>query len=97
MTKEELRKKINAGYEPTAEDYLSVMPKAKREACNAINELHEIKKWFKDNDWKVNKIIVKEWTEDDPRWLSYVKERKEKRERQDQLRKIIDNYRGDDL
>lgn len=48
-------------------------------------ELREIQQWFKDNDWKVNKIITGEWTEDDPRWVEYKQERTIKRDRQDYL------------
>lgn len=29
-------------------------------------------KWLADNDWKINKRVLGEWTEDDPRWLLYL-------------------------
>lgn len=46
-------------------------------------ELQEIQQWFLDNDWKVNKIITKEWSETDERWIEYLMERSVKRARQD--------------
>lgn len=53
------------------------------------NELLSIRKWFSDNDYKVNKIMLGEWTSDDARWLEYIKERKIKRARQDELLKGV--------
>ena len=29
-------------------------------------------KWLADNDWKVNKVFIGEWTYTDPRWLEYL-------------------------
>ena len=55
----------------------------------AKEELWEIQKWFSDNDWIVNKIVVGEWTTDDERWINYLAERKAKRARQDELLLII--------
>lgn len=37
--------------------------------------LKEIDKWLNDNDWKVNKVYLGEWTQDDPRWLEYLDKR----------------------
>lgn len=54
-----------------------------------LKELQEIKKWFVDNDWKVNKIVIGEWTTDDVRWQSYLKERAIKRVRQDEINKLL--------
>lgn len=48
-------------------------------------ELKEIQLWLSKNDWKVNKIVVGEWTTDDYRWKEYIKERQEKRNRNDYL------------
>lgn len=54
-------------------------------------ELKEIQLWLKDNDWKVNKFTLGEWTEDDPRWIQYKYERKIKRERQDYIKGVLNN------
>jgi hypothetical protein len=32
-------------------------------------------KWLADNDWKVNKRVLGEWEEEDPRWQEYVEGR----------------------
>jgi hypothetical protein len=37
--------------------------------------LTEIDSWLKANDWKVNKVYLGEWTQDDPRWLEYLEKR----------------------
>ena len=89
MTKDELREKIRNGYKPTKEDYLAVMDEEQKTLILAKEELWEIQKWFSDNDWIVNKIVVGEWTTDDERWLNYLAERKVKRARQDELLLII--------
>ena len=89
MTKDELREKIRNGYKPTKEDYLAVMDEQQKTLILAQEELWEIQKWFSDNDWIVNKIVVGEWATDDKRWLNYLAERKLKRARQDELLLII--------
>ena len=89
MTKDELREKIRNGYKPTKEDYLAVMDENQKTLTLAQEELWEIQKWFSDNDWIVNKIVVGEWTTDDERWLNYLAERQVKRKRQDELLLII--------
>lgn len=48
-------------------------------------ELKEIDKWLGDNDWKINKIVVGEWTTEDSRWKAYVDERITKRSRRDEI------------
>lgn len=48
-------------------------------------ELISIQKWFYDNDWKINKIVIGEWTTEDVRWIAYLEERAIKRARQDEL------------
>lgn len=52
-------------------------------------ELKEIKQWFIDNDWKVNKAFIGEWTTKDDRWISYLEERTLKRARQDEINAIL--------
>jgi hypothetical protein len=53
-------------------------------------ELEEIQQWFIDNDWIPNKIITGEWTTDDPRWIEYLSERQIKRNRQDEINKLLE-------
>ena len=89
MTKDELREKIRNGYKPTKEDYLAVMDEQQKMLILAKEELWEIQKWFSDNDWIVNKIVVGEWSTDDERWINYLAERQVKRKRQDELLLII--------
>lgn len=89
MTKDELREKIRNGYKPTKEDYLAVMNEEQKTLILAKEELCEIQKWFSDNDWIVNKIVVGEWTTDDERWINYLADRKIKRARQDELLLIL--------
>lgn len=48
-------------------------------------ELEEIQNWFRENDWIPNKIVTGEWESTDPRWIEYLSERADKRERQDEL------------
>lgn len=48
-------------------------------------ELSAIQVWFNQNDWKVHKMFLGEWTQDDPRAIEYLKEREEKRLRRDEL------------
>ena len=47
---------------------------ADKEADKALR-LREIDKWLKANDWKVNKVFLGEWAEDDSRWLEYLEQR----------------------
>jgi len=50
-------------------------------------EQQEILKWLIDHDWIVNKVVLGEWTKEDPRWLKYLEERKIKRNRLDEIEK----------
>lgn len=59
------------------------------QVASARQEKQEILKWLADNDWKVNKIVLGEWLEDDPRVVEYKRERKEKRERLDYLEILL--------
>lgn len=65
--------------EPTEEE------KQKDKARETKRRLNEIQKWFRDTDWIVNKIVVGEWSVDDPRWIDYLNQRKVMREEQDFL------------
>ena len=65
--------------EPTADE-------AKQDKNRAIKQrIAEIQKWLDDNDWKVNKVFLGEWAEDDARWQEYLKLRKEYRAERDAL------------
>lgn len=61
---------------------------------NAKAELKEIHKWLCDNDWKVNKIVIGEWQQDDERWLEYLQERQVKRARQDELNEVLNDSKN---
>lgn len=65
---------------------------AARDALIAkTKRLAEISKWLADNDWKVNKIVIGEWEDTDPRWIDYLTQRKAMREEQDLLNGIGGN------
>ena len=65
------------------------------QVASALKEQAEIHKWLEDNDWKVNKITLGEWLEDDPRVIEYKRERLIKRNRLDELEEILqDNNEG---
>lgn len=53
------------------------------------DEMKEIQIWLELNDWVPNKIVTGEWDPADARWLDYLKQRKAKRERFDQLKEIL--------
>lgn len=57
--------------------------------ANLSEEYFEIKQWFNENDWKINKVFLGEWTEKDKRWVKYKKERQIKRARLDALKKVL--------
>lgn len=46
-------------------------------------------KWLTDNDWKVNKHVLGEWTDRDRRWLEYLDGREKARHDIDQAEYII--------
>lgn len=53
---------------------------------NLEREQADILQWLADNDWKVNKVVVGEWTKEDPRWLEYLQERQIKRKRLEEIK-----------
>ena len=73
---------------PNYTEYV-VEQKAEEQKKEYRKELSEIQYWFAENDWKPNKIITGEWSEEDPRWLEYKQERTIKRARQDELLELI--------
>lgn len=52
-------------------------------------EQADILQWLADNDWKVNKVVVGEWTKEDPRWLQYLNDRTTKRMRLDEIEELL--------
>jgi len=46
-------------------------------------------KWFVENDWIPNKILVGEWETTDPRWTTYLEERAVKRARRDEILALL--------
>lgn len=82
---------INVGYSKIVDGVFYSNEEEFQKIKNAKIELKEIQKWFKENDWIINKVAVGEWTVEDKRWISYLEERKEKRERQDELNEVINN------
>lgn len=73
---------------PDYENYLKEIEKEKQYE-EYRKELFDIQAWFKENDWKPNKIITGEWLETDPRWIEYKQERAVKRARQDYLNILL--------
>ena len=52
-------------------------------------ELIRIKQWFKDNDWKANKIITGEWDNNNQNWIDYKIARTKYRIRQDDINSML--------
>ncbi|MBE6601984.1 MAG: hypothetical protein E7637_05720 [Ruminococcaceae bacterium] len=55
----------------------------------AEQTVREVLAWFDENDWKVNKRALGEWSEDDPRWIAYLSERLEKRAAYDEANEVL--------
>lgn len=62
--------------------------KARREA-KAIKA--QALQWLADNDWKVNKRMLGEWAEDDPRWQDYLAQRMLARAKIDNAESILNS------
>lgn len=88
---EEDLKKIKVGYTKLINGVLDFNTAKYQEVKYAKIELSEIKKWFFDNDWKVNKVVIGEWNKTDSRWLEYLEQRQIKRARQDELNSTLNN------
>lgn len=58
----------------------------------AKHEKRIILKWLADNDWKINKIVIGEWTVNDTRWIEYLNERFVKRQRLDEVSALLEQY-----
>lgn len=74
-------------YNITTNNKIATIDGLNSAGINFLNqrELDSISKWFLDNDWKINKIVVGEWEKTDQRWIDYLAERAVKRARQDEL------------
>jgi hypothetical protein len=66
-----------------------IMLLSKEQKVAYENELQQIKKWFLENDYKVNKVVVGEWEQDDARFLDYKQQREIKRKRLDEIGKLL--------
>jgi hypothetical protein len=70
-----------------------VLDKKQKETVVNQQKLYEEKglilNWFKEHDWIINKVFIGEWTKEDKRWLTYLKERQVKRNRLDQIENEI--------
>jgi hypothetical protein len=56
---------------------------------NLSHEKKDILQWLADNDWKVNKVVVQEWSKEDPRWIEYLNERSLKRRRLEEIEGLL--------
>lgn len=59
--------------------------KARDAEFDRQKRLAEIDKWFKDNDWIINKLYLGEWKVTDTRWIEYLKKRAEIRAEHERL------------
>lgn len=90
LTEEEINN-IRCGYTRLINNKLVYNEDIYQLISQTKKELSEIQKWFIDNDWKINKIVIGEWTKDDERWTTYLEERQIKRNRQDELNQILNS------
>ncbi len=56
---------------------------------SAERQRETVLQWFLENDWKVNKLVLGEWSKEDPRWLAYLSERKTKRAEYDAASAVL--------
>lgn len=98
ITEEERRQPLPnkyAYYAVVDGKFTIVERKPTEEEVNKDNEmkirkrLMEIQKWFKDNDWKVNKYAIGEWSPVDERWVEYLRTREAIRAEQDMLNALL--------
>ena len=68
LTEEEINN-IRVGYTRLINNKLVYNEDIYQLISQTKKELAEIQKWFIDNDWKINKIVIGEWTKDDERWF----------------------------
>lgn len=48
-------------------------------------------KWLADHDYIINKIVLGEWSETDPRFITYKEERQQVREKLDEIETLINS------
>ena len=64
-----------------------------KERAKALNDARAKKakalKWLADNDWKVNKRMLGEWTEKDERWTAYLADRAKARADIDEAEAVL--------
>lgn len=68
------------GYEVSEEEHIRF---------TLLHELKEIREWFASTDYIPNKVIVGEWSTDDPRFIAYCEKRKQVRARQDEVKELL--------
>lgn len=56
---------------------------------DARRKREEALAWLAENDWKINKHTLGEWTDTDERWIEYVEMRAQKRSEIDEAEKIL--------
>ena len=57
--------------------------------ANLSEEYFDIRQWFVNNDWKINKVFLGEWADTDPRWVEYKEQRQIKRARFDKIKEAL--------
>lgn len=92
---EETLKKVKAGktkiINGRLQNLVEPISEEEKKAKQKLNfELNEIYNWLFENDWKINKIALGEWKNTDERWLEYLKERKEKRTKRDEIISLLE-------
>ena len=55
----------------------------------AMEKKENAMKWLADNDWKVNKHMLGEWTEKDKRWAAYLADRAKARAEIDEAEAVL--------
>jgi hypothetical protein len=68
---------------PLVDSYL--IPKTQIE----VLELRDIQAWLNANDYKVNKHLLGEYADNDPRWTDYLQQRQVKLARYNDLEQVI--------
>lgn len=75
--------------EPTEEQKATAKARAEARA-----KKEKALKWLADNDWKVNKHVLGEWTDRDRRWLEYLDGRSAARAAIDEADYVLNNLRS---
>lgn len=82
----------------TKEFYTQLKPVALKPSEEELKARREAKvtkaqalQWLADNDWKVNKRMLGEWAENDPRWQDYLAQRMLVRAKIDNAESILNS------